>query len=178
MPTSSFNSRTPGGVRRLLELPLMQEQYVSIHAPREGCDGDTEGGAAQDEEFQFTHPGRGATTEYFMMVDQRAKFQFTHPGRGATLTRGQTVVAEEVSIHAPREGCDGIKITYTDEAIKFQFTHPGRGATLASEGHDPQAEVSIHAPREGCDVQYLGFGVGADFVSIHAPREGCDGRRG
>ena len=56
----SFNSRTPGGVRH------------------------TFFGAKQPyNEFQFTHPGRGATSNQFY---------------------GRT--KDVVSIHAPREGCD------------------------------------------------------------------------
>ena len=35
----SFNSRTPGGVRRIATRQRHQHQSVSIHAPREGCDG-------------------------------------------------------------------------------------------------------------------------------------------
>ena len=34
----SFNSRTPGGVRRLIGHMPCGLRYVSIHAPREGCD--------------------------------------------------------------------------------------------------------------------------------------------
>ena len=36
----------------------------------------------------------------------------------------------EVSIHAPREGCDDYPQQCTIPHIVFQFTHPGRGATL------------------------------------------------
>ena len=104
---------------------------VSIHAPREGCDfcqvqyqlgvasfnSRTPGGVrpslasatSEAEEFQFTHPGRGATTDtpprisailcfnsrtpggvrqYFTPLEvYSTEFQFTHPGRGATKTR-------------------------------------------------------------------------------------------
>ena len=56
----SFNSRTPGGVRHLLP-HLIHNQDM----------------------FQFTHPGRGATDEL------HGEFR-----------------AGKVSIHAPREGCD------------------------------------------------------------------------
>ena len=35
-----------------------------------------------------------------------AKFQFTHPGRGATYKGGSQERTLNVSIHAPREGCD------------------------------------------------------------------------
>ena len=34
----SFNSRTPGGVRQPFGLIFNRSKYVSIHAPREGCD--------------------------------------------------------------------------------------------------------------------------------------------
>ena len=107
---TSFNSRTPGGVRLLSdEIP------------------------AYEKEFQFTHPGRGAT--YGVDVPQ---------GRG------------DVSIHAPREGCDS-------KVVKKFAT---------------DIDVSIHAPREGCDFRAnLRVSI-YDIVSIHAPREGCDRERG
>ena len=35
---TSFNSRTPGGVRPEELIDLVQAMLVSIHAPREGCD--------------------------------------------------------------------------------------------------------------------------------------------
>ena len=34
--------------------------------------------------FQFTHPGRGATSVYSCFKECHREFQFTHPGRGAT----------------------------------------------------------------------------------------------
>ena len=40
---------------------VIAESYVSIHAPREGCDADMEKVLDADKSFQFTHPGRGAT---------------------------------------------------------------------------------------------------------------------
>ena len=79
-------------------------------------------------EFQFTHPGRGATSTvdtprggvscfnsrtpggvrrcHLSFCFGSEKFQFTHPGRGATAIR-------------KHGGVDR----------RFQFTHPGRGAT-------------------------------------------------
>ena len=35
-------------------------------------------------QFQFTHPGRGATLLLPLSAPQLSTFQFTHPGRGAT----------------------------------------------------------------------------------------------
>ena len=57
------------------------------------------------------------------------QFQFTHPGRGATQVHSVKELGEGVSIHAPREGCDEILPAPTLGALEFQFTHPGRGAT-------------------------------------------------
>ena len=78
-------------------------------------------------------------------------FQFTHPGRGATSSIIAKIYQGSVSIHAPREGCDllssaqrtlqasfnsrtpgGVRLVrhfYRGNKTTFQFTHPGRGAT-------------------------------------------------
>ena len=80
---SCFNSRTPGGVRPQFFQLGDVEVAVSIHAPREGCD------LAQA-----------------VNVDPFALFQFTHPGRGATTAGALCLDLLLVSIHAPREGCD------------------------------------------------------------------------
>ena len=80
------------------------------------------------------------------------EFQFTHPGRGATSSLLTSAKATLVSIHAPREGCDTDRRTFVLNGFVFQFTHPGRGATGKTlVGLEGELEVSIHAPREGCD---------------------------
>ena len=101
-------------------------------------------------------------------------FQFTHPGKGATGWQALCSSLDQVSIHAPWEGCDFMMVTlYNHHNI-----------------------VSIHAPWEGCDRSQLPhhgelrsfnsrtlgrvrldsiFSVRFDgTVSIHAPWEGCD----
>ena len=55
-------------------------------------------------------------------------FQSTHPVRGATGYEPEAVPGEYISIHAPREGCDTMRLIDGD-ALR----------------------ISIHAPREGCD---------------------------
>ena len=57
------------------------------------------------------------------------QFLSTLPVRGATRPRGADVPGVAISIHAPREGSDGV----TPEP-------------------DYQGQISIHAPREGSDV--------------------------
>ena len=79
-------------------------------------------------------------------------FQFTHPGRGATVDSDSFTLGAQVSIHAPREGCDSLSERILVAFGGFQFTHPGRGATLPIRVHVGCINVSIHAPREGCDL--------------------------
>ena len=104
----SFNSRTPGGVRQLVRQQHLLTRSVSIHAPREGCDihGSAEGSTL--EEFQFTHPGRGATSNQFY---------------------GRT--KDVVSIHAPREGCDRVTERVYSYLLGFNSRTPG-GVRLIS----------------------------------------------
>ena len=126
---------------------------VSIHAPREGCDTIAQLTKATTTEFQFTHPGRGATASGILPMTPPLPFQFTHPGRGATPWAGRVSLVVQVSIHAPREGCDpttprdcarrpcfnsrtpgGVRPLEARQSrlkLWFQFTHPGRGATSA-----------------------------------------------
>ena len=56
-------------------------------------------------------------------------FQSTHPARGATYDAMMQRKAAEISIHAPREGCDV-------QPYLRPYCIP----------------ISIHAPREGCDL--------------------------
>ena len=78
---------------------------VSIHAPRAGCDLCFSRRSSIFALFQFTHPVRGATTAK-TFKDLFIEFQFTHPVRGATYKLATAETEAEVSIHAPRAGCD------------------------------------------------------------------------
>ena len=168
---------------------------VSIHAPWEGCDWSVLSVPSKRTEFQFTHPGKGATPRASSAFSLDT-FQFTHPGKGATALRPSAPI-----MYHP-----------------FQFTHPGKGATQSWICSCNLVSVSIHAPWEGCDVvrptkscylfgfnsrtlgrvrrkdatdgsvskefQFTHPGKGATVakdeagrnkrVSIHAPWEGCD----
>ena len=64
-----------------------------------------------------------------------------------------------ISIHAPREGCDDFEgeLDYLDGV--FQSTHPVRGATRLLDLLTVKDEISIHAPREGCDLPKSGLHV-------------------
>ena len=46
----------------MLSSEVSQADKVSIHAPREGCDTFYPSYKSFGNKFQFTHPGRGATS--------------------------------------------------------------------------------------------------------------------
>ena len=194
---SRFNSRTPGGVR--LE-KLRAESFSKSFNSR------TPGGVRHRfnpfrllaYQFQFTHPGRGATKLSDDRVKRKKLFQFTHPGRGATVQVELEERVSPVSIHAPREGCDfAVRLCLPISAM-FQFTHPGRGATHHPRcAGTPMTRFNSRTPggvrREAralllpfLKFQFTHPGRGATSqlgnhtivtaVSIHAPREGCDAR--
>ena len=100
-------------------------------------------------------------------------FQSTHPVRGATQFRLQRVLPPEISIHAPREGCDDSKIAMRN-IYRISIHAPREGCdAINTLSADMQTFISIHAPREGCDPPRPEYRDWA-LISIHAPREGCD----
>ena len=101
-----FNSRTPGGVRPVSVSRSRCKLYVSIHAPREGCDINACNVVSQIAWFQFTHPGRGATSEEHNQAIQIYRFNSRTPGGVRPPRYAEYKTANDVSIHAPREGCD------------------------------------------------------------------------
>ena len=104
--TPYFNPRTPRGVR----------QRHPLHS-------------SYDRQFQSTHPARGATVTPYQSRSSSVIFQSTHPARGAT---GYIFICwffDEISIHAPREGCDKAVQYWPYSSRLFQSTHPARGAT-------------------------------------------------
>ena len=82
-PILSFNSRTPGGVRRLLEEGIPFDRVFQFTHPGRGATLPKLEALAFSA-FQFTHPGRGATPFRATPISFTSWFQFTHPGRGAT----------------------------------------------------------------------------------------------
>ena len=80
---AGFNSRTPGGVRRQTTYRLRFGRCFNSRTPG----GVRHAPSLYDSRFrlfQFTHPGRGATSSTSALGLGRTLFQFTHPGRGAT----------------------------------------------------------------------------------------------
>ena len=79
-----FNSRTPGGVRQEAIANFELKNIVSIHAPREGCDRQGVFSLGFLSCFNSRTPGGVRLIEIKGMSPRALSFQFTHPGRGAT----------------------------------------------------------------------------------------------
>ena len=112
----------------------MRDRDVSIHAAREGGDPGVVRCLRRcpSTTFQSTPPARAATRSRPLPHASGIEFQSTPPARAATLRIVPTVRQSRVSIHAAREGGDGV-------------------TRLALHG----VAVSIHAAREGGDGSHL-----------------------
>ena len=85
-------------------LEFVPVRFQSTHPVRGATDSLHE--IAAWWKFQSTHPVRGATVTDSVWIYLES-FQSTHPVRGATLSMTEYGDQFAISIHAPREGCDG-----------------------------------------------------------------------
>ena len=79
---------------------------ISIHAPRAGCDAMGSGSTGVACVFQSTHPVRGATT---FMPAHLLPLPHFNPRTPCGVRPGQhfePALQLQISIHAPRAGCD------------------------------------------------------------------------
>ena len=168
---------------------------VSIHAPWEGCDSVILTTESEKKEFQFTHPGKGATTtlticnsliccfnsrtlgrvrrirEVLAIPD--ILFQFTHPGKGATASASAKFFSTWVSIHAPWEGCDLLVADKSNTFFRFNSRTLGRVRRSAPYQILLSVRFQFTHPGKGATV-WCCRSADRYLVSIHAPWEGCD----
>ena len=79
--------------------------------------------------FQFTHPGRGATSTDLSSSRIKGSFNSRTPG-GVRLEPNNDMIMRAESFNSRTPG--GVRLTANTSLTKlqeFQFTHPGRGAT-------------------------------------------------
>ena len=168
-----FNPRTPCGVRLEHGLHRAILVNISIHAPRAGCDlgrGTTPKTPAdfnprtpcgvrrcyrllccQPLAFQSTHPVRGATTFLAAVASPSSYFNPRTPCGVRRAILAQQTRATQISIHAPRAGCDLRGKAHADAWSAFQSTHPVRGATV--NNFVDSAVIADFNPRTPCGVR-------------------------
>ena len=171
--------------------------FISIHAPREGCDAFLPRSGRPADHFNPRTP-RGVRLQAFSALKEEREFQSTHPARGATgllpYTRswsryfnprtprgvrpgGRSKPARQMRFQSthPARGATGQGRIVTGR-LTFQSTHPARGAT-ATCWRRPFLAANFN-PRTPRGVRR---GNGRlhrrrEAISIHAPREGCDSK--
>ena len=123
-----FQSTHPGwGATRLCN-PSTYIPPISIHAPRVGCDADD--GCISSDYANFNPRTPGGVRRWKHLPEcHQAQFQSTHPGWGATCSFRRCPHNSQISIHAPRVGCDSLCTRVSERIQVFQSTHPGWGAT-------------------------------------------------
>ena len=145
-----FNPRTPCGVRLRSGIP-----------------------AIASGTFQSTHPVRGATRTQSVRRcckcnfnprtpcgvrrcrsrptrRSRRTFQSTHPVRGATRSRAEDQAGQEISIHAPRAGCDAARRTLS--AVSAHF-NPRTPCGVRRRPPAPSPAPPYFNPRTPCGVR-------------------------
>ena len=172
------------------------DSRISIHAPLAGCDTSAPGAPGHATHFNPRTPC-GVRRPKRCAKGNPQQFQSTHPLRGATSPLFSSSVIFCISIHAPLAGCDVFALLavqiYThfnprtpcgvrplvhhvgSDLDLFQSTHPLRGATILVAIGIHGRHISIHAPLAGCDPWggLPGRIPGEDFN----PRTPCGVRR-
>ena len=116
----------------------------------------TAGNLSKQSLFQSTHPVRGATC-WRLLRQKRRDISIHAPRAGCDAGAYALNILTDISIHAPRAGCDAQFFRVLLSLRKFQSTHPVRGATIGKMLDNYVTLISIHAPRAGCDGKFDGF---------------------
>ncbi len=105
---SCFNSRTPCGVRQHIALASTKPMSFNSRTPC-GVRHEVPQVRLELRAFQFTHPVWGATVASSSSVNATLRFNSRTPC-GVRLSSRVHTSSLQVSIHAPRVGCD--RLTY------------------------------------------------------------------
>ena len=193
-----FQSTHPARGATYPKSDSLKHVFISIHAPRKGCDstpslsramilanfnprtpqGVRLGGIhlqRRPQPISIHAPRKGCDDTIKALTGADEPFQSTHPARGATRTGISNRVRRSISIHAPRKGCDPGKDSKMKVINKFQSTHPARGATRRASASWPAAADFNPRTPQGVRLIKRGDNPGKERkISIHAPRKGCD----
>ena len=123
-----FQSTHPARGATSFSLPCFRFAFISIHAPREGCDWAHSAVSLPPRDFNPRTP-RGVRPELLELPTYHEGFQSTHPARGATgCACGICWGMGYFNPRTPR----GVRRSCRRRGWpneRFQSTHPARGAT-------------------------------------------------
>ena len=145
-----FNPRTPCGVRPSVRTRCSRCRRISIHAPRAGCDNRMMLCGSSWLNFNPRTPC-GVRPLRFAAAGTTLYFNPRTPCGVRPCTIKRCFMTFEISIHAPRAGCDRNSSKNCQQWSTFQSTHPVRGAT----GNDFSAAYlrCDFNPRTPCGVR-------------------------
>ena len=128
-------------------------------------------------EFQFTHPGRGATEDGYPPTHY-LKFQFTHPGRGATRRRRRSSPRSwRFNSRTPGGVRPQLASSSRTRSWRFNSRTPGGVRPPQARGYALHASRFNSRTPGGVRLDDVCRRSEQPVVSIHAPREGCDQKR-
>ena len=113
-----FQSTHPAWGATKADLSNCQQFGISIHAPRMGCDCRPSVLTLRVLTFQSTHPAWGATRIPYKCTLHLRNFNPRTPHGVRPCRKQSNYKPQQISIHAPRMGCDK-KAT----AMRSSFTH-------------------------------------------------------
>ena len=147
---------------------------ISIHAPRAGCDTLLLSMESLLTIFQSTHPVRGATPAG--RLESMANCDFNPRTPCGVRPRHVIILIHyyNISIHAPRAGCDLFGMMIYSAQLYFNPRTPC-GVRPAVYGNDKIRSNDFN-PRTPCGVRLdsVKSSISSKLISIHAPRAGCD----
>ena len=180
------------------ELPAITR--ISIHAPREGSDGNFDGCAFAYCDFYPRSP-RGERPPDEQEVNYELSISIHAPREGSDPVRplswptkphfyprsprgerpglpGSWPPASPISIHAPREGSDGRGGRFERREVDHFYPRSPRGerpCTMTARASLCRFLSTL--PARGATIRPPP-GTLTEFISIHAPREGSDRHHG
>ena len=130
---------------------LVHVETISIHAPREGSDGDVLAGVLMADKFLSTLPARGATHAPRRKANKFSYFYPRSPRGERLLGLSDRCDLPKISIHAPREGSDTVSDLSMVRPPYFYPRSPRGERPCTDDEFLTRYQISIHAPREGSD---------------------------
>ena len=138
-------------MRQIENTPENKRVVVSIHAPREGCDGDRHLPRASFV-VSIHAPREGCDRRRLTSGLVSLSFNSRTPG-GVRLALTHSVCLP-ISFNSRTPG--GVRLPYVNYYYgvkRFNSRTPGGVRPWRSRAVDALYNVSIHAPREGCDLK-------------------------
>ena len=146
---------------------------ISIHAPREGCDGTRRRAGTSCSTISIHAPREGCD---LLLLTSGPPAPHFNPRTPRGVRRGGMSAPMRGGDFNPRtpRGVRPVARTQRPGPNVFQSTHPARGATSRRADMPSVREFQSTHPARGATIGCRGHSVLHHGISIHAPREGCD----